>query len=257
MMSVTDFFLTIKYLPFLILRNGNYGYCPICQKRTLFIKFHPWLRDNYKCINCQSIPRWRALIIALNFFYPSWQESEIHESSPGGRSSDFIRKKCKKYSNSFYFPDAQLGSYKNGNRCENLENTTFDDETFDIFITQDVFEHINHPNLAFKEIARVLKPGGMHFFTVPLYRNLKQTRPRIVENNGEIQYLLDPVYHDNPIDEKGSLVTVDYGLDLPDFIFKESKLTTTIFLQKDISQGLDAEFLEVFISKKIETSPLI
>ena len=43
---------------------------------------------------------------------------------------------------------------------------TFENESFDLFITQDVFEHVMTPNKAFKEIERVLKPGGAHVFTV-------------------------------------------------------------------------------------------
>ena len=34
------------------------------------------------------------------------------------------------------------------------------DNTFDLFVTQDVFEHIPEPEKALKEIYRCLKPGG-------------------------------------------------------------------------------------------------
>lgn len=104
----------------------------------------------------------------------------IHESSPGGVSSDYIKEKCRNYSYSYFFPDTELGSFEKGARCENLESMTFENEQFDIFITQGVFEHVNRPSLAFREISRVLKPGGMHIFTVPLCHELEKTRPRIV-----------------------------------------------------------------------------
>ncbi len=235
---------------YLLTGKANRGYCPVCEQKTLFIRFSPWLRDFYKCMHCNSIPRHRALVNALTIFFPAWPDAVIHESSPGGTSSDHISRKCKKYSISHFFPDTPPGSIKNGVRCENLEAMTFEDARFDLFITQDVFEHVNHPEKAFREIARVLKPGGMHIFTVPLYRDLKTTRPRIEIRDGTVQHLLEPVYHGNPIDRKGSLVTVDYGLDLPDLIFSSSGMTTTIYLQKDTRLGLDAEFLEVFISRK-------
>lgn len=241
----------IKYLPFLLLGKANRGFCPICEKKSIFIKKNSWLRDYYECINCKSIPRHRALINALNIFFPDWPASFIHESSPGSVSSDCIRKKCKHYTQSYFFPETPPGSEKNGARCENLEKMTFEENLLDIFITQDVFEHVTHPDLAFIEIARVLKPGGIHIFTVPLYRELNKTRPRIVEKDGKIQHLLEPVFHGNPIDTKGSLVTFDYGMDLTELIFHHSKMVTTIYLQKDPKLGLDAEFLEVFISKKI------
>ena len=61
-----------------------------------------------------------------------------------------------------YFDNIEYGSLHNGVRCENLENLTFADEVFDIFITKDVFEHILAPDKAYREIWRVLKPGGVH-----------------------------------------------------------------------------------------------
>lgn len=244
----------LKLIQCLITGKGNRGYCPICDRKTIFVKLNPWLRDHYKCIYCQSIPRQRALINTINVFYPNWPDAMIHESSPGGVSSDHIKKKCRNYSYSYFFPDTEPGSFEKGARCENLESMTFEDEQFDIFITQDVFEHVNHPDLAFREIARVLKPEGMHIFTVPLYHELEKTRPRIAIKDGKIHNLLEPVYHGNPIDSNGSLVTVDYGMDIADIIYASSGMTTTIYLHKDIRLGLDAEFLEVLISKKPATS---
>ena len=37
----------------------------------------------------------------------------------------------------------------------------FDDNTFDFVISNQVFEHIRYPLDSYKEIARVLKPGGI------------------------------------------------------------------------------------------------
>ena len=80
---------------------------------------------------------------------------------------------------------------------------------------------------------------------------LKKTRPRVVEFNGRLKHLLEAQYHANPIDPAGgALVTYDYGIDLPDYIYEQSGMYTTIFLNRDIKLGLDGEFLEVFISKK-------
>lgn len=231
--------------------KANKGFCPICEKNTIFLKHSSWLRDDYKCKICHSIPRQRALINTLNVFFPNYPKLIIHESSPCGASSDFIKKECQGYTSSQYFLDVDTGSYKKGIRCENLEKLNFEDDSFDLFITQDVFEHIINPDKAFKEIQRVLKPGGAHVFTVAMFKNLKKTRPRVVEFNGRLKHLLEAQYHANPIDPAGgALVTYDYGIDLPDYIYEQSGMYTTIFLNRDIKLGLDGEFLEVFISKK-------
>ena len=65
-------------------RKGNRGYCSICERQVYFEIEGAWLRDQYKCVNCQSIPRWRALMSVIAELYPKWRELKIHESSPGG-----------------------------------------------------------------------------------------------------------------------------------------------------------------------------
>ena len=233
----------------------NQGYCPICEHPTYFIQFSDWLRDYYKCVNCNSIPRQRALVSALNLFVPGWKNFVIHESSPCGPASEYIKRNCAQYTQSFFFPNIALGTVSNGNRCENLEQMTFPDNSFDLFITQDVMEHVNKPANAFREISRVLKPNGIYLFTVPIYQNLDQSSPRVnVSKDGQINTIKEPIYHGNPIDSKGSLVTFDYGLDFSDLIFKWSGMFTTIYVCRDRKLGIDGEFLEVCISRKTDNS---
>jgi hypothetical protein len=145
----------------------NFGYCPICEKKTIFYQQGKWLRDHLRCIRCFSVPRWRALFHVLSTHFPNWRDLEIHESSPGGASSKKIEQECKHYQSSFYFSDTPSGEKKEGKRCENIEKQTFGNEIFDIVITQDVLEHVFYPSLAFTEIARTLKQGGCIFSLSP------------------------------------------------------------------------------------------
>jgi SAM-dependent methyltransferase len=209
------------------------------------------LRDFYVCQKCYSIPRQRAIIVVLNRFYPEWKNLKIHESSPGGPSSKTIEKHCAEYTPTQFFQDVPLGKSKDDIRCENLEQMTFEDSSFDLTITQDVFEHVMNPLAAFKEIERILKPGGAHVFTMPWYPKLDKTLQRAKQlDNGEIEFLEEAIYHGNPIDSKGSLVTFDWGVDFIDLIYANSGMSTTIYREKDRSKGMDGEFLEVFISRK-------
>jgi SAM-dependent methyltransferase len=225
------------------------GYCPICETQTLFVIRSDWLRDDYICRRCKSIPRWRVIIHVLGQQFSNWRDLAIHESSPGGPASKKLRRECRNYMSTHYFPDAPPGSIHKGFRCENLEHQTFPDESFDLVVTQDVFEHIFHPGDAFREIARTLKPRGAHVFTVPWYKD-RPTLIRATETNGMIKHLQPPDYHRNPIDKDGSLVVTEWGSDLCDFVRDESELETTVFDMRDRRLGIDGAFREVFVSRK-------
>ncbi|HEY7547732.1 MAG TPA: class I SAM-dependent methyltransferase [Blastocatellia bacterium] len=227
----------------------NLGYCPICQARTVFIERDTWLRESYHCIRCGSIPRWRAVIYALETHFPDWRKSRIHESSPGGVSSEKLRRECQDYIATHFFDDTPAGQMKHGYRSENLEHQTFEDEEFDLVITQDVFEHVLNPALAFKEVARTLKPGGAHVFTVPWYY-WKQTFVRAVQENGNVRHLAEPDYHIDASGAGGSLVVTEWGADFCDFIYRHSGMTTTVLRIRDRYRGIDGEFIEVFVSRK-------
>jgi hypothetical protein len=228
------------------------GYCDICETKVEFISHERWFRDFLKCPKCLSVPRERALMQALKTYRPNYRKLVIHESSPGGRGvSKRLARECKNYSSSFLFPDKPLGSFepKYGASCESLEALTFNDSTFDLIITQDVMEHVLAPEAAFREIARVLKPGGAHMFTVPLVRKTEESRPRARRNeDGSVEYLLDKQFHGNPIDSSGSLVTMDWGYDIIRIIMDASGMPSQIIYTDDIDRGIRAEFIDVVIS---------
>jgi cellulose synthase/poly-beta-1,6-N-acetylglucosamine synthase-like glycosyltransferase len=48
-------------------------------------------------------------------------------------------------------------------------------------------------------------------------------------------------------------VTFDWGLDFTEYIYASSGMFTTIYLVRDKTMDLEAEFLEVFISQKPDT----
>jgi SAM-dependent methyltransferase len=140
---------------------------------------------------------------------------------------------------------------QNGIRCENLEGLTFHDKTFDLFITQDVMEHVFHPAKALKEIYRTLKPGGAHIFTAPKHADLADSRCRArLSTAGQIEYLLPEEYHGNPIGDGRALVTWDYGSDFERLASEWVETSVMTYNTVDRLRGLDAEFNEVFVIVK-------
>ena len=238
-----------RVLPHVLRRGFVLGHCAICERRTMFFMEGAYLRNHFMCARCNSIPRWRALIHVLGEFVPKWRELTIHESSPGGAASSKLAAECGNYTPTYFFTDVAGGEYKNGYRCENLELQTFPDASFDVVVTQDVLEHVFDPAAAFKQVARTLKPGGVHVFTIPWFY-WKPTLTRAVMQDGAVRHLVEPDYHGNPIDPNGSLVVTEWGHDFCDFIYEHSRLTTTPVRMLDRHRGIDGQFIEVFISRK-------
>ncbi len=136
-------------------------------------------------------------------------------------------------------------------RCENIEALTFANESIDIHITQDVVEHIFNPNKAFKEIARTLKPGGLHIFTVPLTNKINPTKQRAkLLKNKQVFHIEPEFFHYNPMSNEPTLVTFDWGYDICNYIFKACGLFTQIIYIEDLSQGIKAEYNEVLLTIK-------
>lgn len=188
----------------------------------------------------------------MNSSARTWRNKVIHETSPGGRGASLrLARECGQYIPSHYFKDVAGGEYKDGIRCENLEALSFAEESIDIHVSQDVIEHIFFPEKAFAELARTLKPGGAHIFTVPIVNKYAPTRQRaVMSDDGEITYLEDTHYHGNPIDASGSQVTFDWGYDICQKIFAAFGLFTHVFHIDDLRNGIWAEYIDVLVTVK-------
>ena len=234
----------------------NYGYCPCCDSNVKFVAYGSWWRDQYLCTKCGSIPRERALMYCIDNFFPLWRDLLIHESSPSNRGASLrLKNECPGYIATQYYPDVPYGTIYNGIRCENLSSLSFEDNSVDLHITQDVFEHVFHPETAFKEISRTLKPGGAHIFTVPIVnKNDPSEVCARLEPDGRIEHLREPEYHGNPISDKGSLVTTRWGYDICESIHRSSGLFTKVFILDNLGLGIRAEYIDVLITEKPASS---
>ncbi|MDP3749122.1 MAG: class I SAM-dependent methyltransferase [Phenylobacterium sp.] len=144
------------------------------------------------------------------------------------------------------------GPPEDGWTSQDLEAQTFADESFDLVVTQDVLEHVLAPDRALAEIARTLKPGGLHICTVPIVNKERPSVRRAGRRpDGTVQHLLEPVFHGNPMDPNGSLVTIDWGYDIAAYWDQARGLSTTIWTIDDASRGIQAEYIEVLVSRKL------
>jgi len=228
------------------------GRCPICRAEVTFTSRYKWYRDHLRCPRCGSVPRERALMYVIQTFYPHWRELRIHEMAPIGRGASVKLREAAGYEASQYFPSLPPGERTPpGWINQDAENLTYADDSFDLVVTQDVFEHIFDIDRAFCEIRRTLRPGGAHVFTTPLVRKARPTERRASRAaDGSIRHHAEPEYHGNPVDPDGSLVTWHFGFDLAARITERAGMPTVIFSYDRLDLGIRAEYIEVLMSLK-------
>jgi SAM-dependent methyltransferase len=94
---------------------------------------------------------------------------------------------------------------------QNIEQLTYPDNSFDLFLHSETIEHVSNPARAADECRRVIRPDGLVLFTTPVIWS-RRTRRRASSDGGEVRYLLEPSYHDRPTVDY--LVFHEYGRDL-------------------------------------------
>lgn len=232
------------------------GFCPICEANAVFrAKKGSWFRGTLLCQSCEggSVPRERALAYVLSRAYPEWRSLRVHECSPGNRGlSVKLKRECKSYMATHFFPGHEPGAFVNGWRNENIESTTFNDEEFDLVISQDVLEHIFHPGKCFADVYRTLSKGGAFISTFPIRKQQVESHvPRVsVGSDGALEFLKEPEYHGNPISGDGALVTFDYGYAIHQMIPWWADFDVEILRFCDKRAGILGEYTEVVVCKK-------
>ena len=84
----------------------------------------------------------------------------------------------------------------------------------DLIISNDVFEHVPNPAIAFSECERILKPNGIMLATIPFHSSIDNSVKRAQLTDGRLENLLPAQFHGNPISSEGSLVFTDFGWDI-------------------------------------------
>ena len=185
------------------------------------------IRENFACAKCRSALRYRdqGAIIVDEFSdgvatcidqlvaRRCLDDVTILECA---RRGPFMRRLrgLPRYSQSYYWEDVPFGTEVDGVSSQDLRDLTYETDVFDLIITSDVFEHVFDHGRAFREVHRVLKPGGIHVCSIPVrYPLPANTFIRAEFREGAIVHHAEEIYHVSGEDEP-SLVTVDYGADL-------------------------------------------
>lgn len=238
----------LRIAPRVALGRKRLGDCPVCGRQTVFLETGTHLREDLRCIRCRSTERARALIHTLETEQPDWRERRLHEASPHGPASQKMSVESTSYTYSVY-DESQDSQTQSSKLHQDLHDLSLPDDSIDIFVTQDVLEHVADPETALREIARVLVPGGIHLWTVPFHAGLA-TRKVAELNNGTLIHHEPPEYHGNPDAQSGSLVFTKWGDDLIDIVDGVANTETKAFSYSLPRLGLVGDQSIVFLSRK-------
>jgi SAM-dependent methyltransferase len=197
----------LRYLP-----NSRVRVCGVCQSRTLIMAFGP-NEEFHLCIRCRANLRYEMLARCLRQAFPTITSLDVLELDFHSPLRGYLGK-ARTYARSFYRDNVTPGTVREGGEvCQDITRLTYPDRSLDLIVSSDVLEHVPDVSAAFRESARVLRPGGAHVFTVP---PSAATLKRATLESGHLVHLAPPEYHLDPLDAAGVLAFWNFGADLPE-----------------------------------------
>ena len=177
----------------------------------------PTWSENVVCLGCGLLNRMRAVVSAVKEFTADRPALAVYVAEQKTFSFSKIQALHPTVVGSEFLGEGIAGGATvDGMRHEDLTALSFPSKSFDLVVTQEVFEHIPDFGTAFREVARVLKKRGQMIFTVPLDWTAATTTIRASLVDGQIVNALPLVVHGNPVLAEGSLVFQDFGWDILD-----------------------------------------
>lgn len=214
------------------------GFCSVCEQETLFEVSPPgddgainW-RETVKCPGCGLINRWRASLHLFQVVCKPSSEARIYITEALSPVTELLSTRFPEVNSSEYMAHAEPGEWiEFGSakvRNEDVTRLSFDNNSFDALLTFDVLEHVPVYRDALLEFHRVLDFGGYLLLTAPFsFKNETVTRA-LVHDSGEIEHLMEPCYHGDPLSSDGVLAYYDFGMELLDQLrdagFRDSHL---------------------------------
>lgn len=215
-----------------VLRGG----CDLCQTDVDFQVFQPedqppnW-RETLACPSCGLSNRVRNALQLLHRFDSPASSAKLYLTEERSSAYKWLKSRFPKTVGSEYLGEQSRGGKlavrfrewmgMRGGRSEDLTHLSFRRRSIDQILCFDVLEHVPDYRAALAECARVLKPGGALYVTVPFLRESPETLVRArLDSTGEVEHLLEPEYHGDPLQDAGCLCFYHFGWDFLDDMHK-------------------------------------
>ncbi|MCK4545998.1 MAG: tetratricopeptide repeat protein [Candidatus Eisenbacteria sp.] len=203
--------------------------CPVCGRITLMQGIGENVRETCFCRSCGSNNRKRQIGYVVSATVDAAVEKKIrsirdlcnledfaiYNTEAKGAIHEFLKGMPGYVCSEYFGPQHKSGELVNGIMNQDLTDLSFDDESIDLILSSDVFEHIPHPYKGHAEIYRVLKRGGRHVFTVPFstVAHLDQEIARL-DAAGNPVFFDKAMYHGDPVRDGGIPVFRIFGLEM-------------------------------------------
>ena len=151
-------------------------------------------REGHACSSCQMSKRVRMLLWSIRkLFLPSnlrvLHFNQINHLAPTLQTLGDITETC-------FQQELERGRAVGGLVNQDICELTFPNNHFDVALHSETLEHLLDFDKGLTEVTRVLKPGGLQIYTVPL-RHGQMTRRRMQQEDGRLVQLLPASYHGN------------------------------------------------------------
>jgi SAM-dependent methyltransferase len=192
------------------LGRSQFRRCRACDRISLIVAFGAD-GEFHICLRCRANLRYELIASYLREEISAMSSLDVLELDPGSPLSALLGR-ARSHTRSFFRENIAPGTRReDGAVCQDITSLTFPDDSLDLIISSDVLEHVPDIEAAFRESARVLRPGGAHIFTVP---PRPTTVRRAYVQQGQVIHLTSPEYHSDPLSPSGILAFWDYGPDL-------------------------------------------
>ncbi|MFN2328096.1 MAG: class I SAM-dependent methyltransferase [Chromatocurvus sp.] len=190
--------------------------CPLCRRTRLFVKLAND-ETGVRCTHCRATPVTLSLVSILLEMYPDLAQKSVYELSSRGALFEFLLRNAGSVTGSEYFADVAPGAWKGAIQCQDVQALTHASDSFDICTSTEVFEHVPDDARGFSEIHRVLRPGGIFVFTVPINIHDRTIERARLSADGNLEHLLPAEYHGDPVGNAGRILAFrNYGADIVD-----------------------------------------